>query len=569
MATKTSNRTPRREFKTFFGLTDPPLLRMRPFSILIVPSSEEVKGSRYRIHVDIHVKFGGDVDSMSMSGYFGLVTSNPSEPTDTRWLERLVNASNDEFVPAEESLQFFTMLPSMDDYRRIVSVLGSDVASMVLLGLNDLVTIMELEPRSELPGIAANTLVFQKVFIRTAEAFFAYKNAGPILRGLAAEEVGRMSGDIQVRFQLAGKKNKHELNFHFDHGAELPKRISVVIGKNGVGKSQALGRIVRAALEGNDAELHQSQTRERVLINRVLAFAPTNEAASIFPSERRKSPKVWYRRFALNRGGWVRRSTGVADMVVQVARSEGRIGIFTRWQLFLSAIHSISDWEQIALLPAKKGGEPVPLSALRVDTDGNQTVSFDVRTAGEDLLDLFASIDLKKDPIRVVDGQAFALSSGEISFLRFAAQAGLYIENGSLLLLDEPETHLHPNFISQFVALLNRLLTDTGSAAIIATHSVYFVREVFREQVSVLRTTDDGFVVTEPLRLQTFGADVGSISYFVFGEDEPSKLATEVEDRLLARYETWEQLYQVYKNELSPEMLGSLRLALESGKSRE
>lgn len=59
--------------------------------------------------------------------------------------------------------------------------------------------------------------------------------------------------------------------------------------------------------------------------------------------------------------------------------------------------------------------------------------------ADGELLVLFTSIDLKRDPVRVVDGKAFTLSSGEISFLRFAAQAGLYIENGSLLLLDVPE----------------------------------------------------------------------------------------------------------------------------------
>jgi len=150
--------------------------------------------------------------------------------------------------------------------------------------------------------------------------------------------------------------------------------------------------------------------------------------------------------------------------------------------------------------------------------------------------------------------------------LRFVAQASLFVENGSLLLLDEPETHLHPNFISHFVALLNNLLAQTGSAAVIATHSAYLVREVFREQVTVLRTTSDGRVMSEPLRLQTFGADVGSISYFVFGEDEPSMLASEVEKRLLASYQSWEQLYADYKEQLSPEMLGSLRLAMEPGR---
>ncbi|NYH18872.1 AAA family ATPase [Paraburkholderia bryophila] len=573
MAATTNGRRSGRDFKTFFGLTELPPHRMRPYSVLIVPSAEKVKGARFQIQVDIHVKFDGDVDSMSMSGFFGYVTSSLSEPADVRWLEDTVNAASDEFVPAEESQRFFTMLPAMDDYRRIVRVMGPDVASKVLLALNDLVALTELQARSDLPKVASATQVFQKTFIRTAEAFFAYKNAGPILKGLDSEQIGRMSDDIEVRFQLAGKKNRHELKFRFDHGAELPKRISVVIGKNGVGKSQALGRVVNAALAGDDSALREATTHGRVLINRVLAFAPTNESASVFPSELRKNPKVWYKRFALNRGGRVRRGAGVADMVLQVARSEGRIGNFQRWQLFLTAIQSISDWQQIALLRTKKGDDPVALSSLRVTDDGDRapdlTVDAEHSIADDNLLDLFASIDLNKDPIRAVDGQAFPLSSGEISFLRFAAQASLYIENGSLLLLDEPETHLHPNFISQFVALLNTMLAQTGSAAVIATHSVYFVREVFREQVNVLRTTDDGFVFSDPLRLQTFGADVGSISYFVFGEDEPSKLAADVEQRLLSRYETWEQLYAAYKGELSPELLSSLRLALEGRQTNE
>jgi predicted ATPase len=575
MAAATNGRGMGREFQTFFGLRELPPSGMRPYSVLVVPSSEKLKGARFQIEVDIHVKFDGDVDSMSMSGFFGYVSSTPSEPADVGWLHDTVDASTNEFVPAEESQQFFTMLPSMDDYRRIVSVMGPDVASRILLALNDLVALTELLPRSELPKLASRTEVFQKAFIRTAEAFFAYKNAGPILKGLDAEQIGRMSGDIEVKFRLAGKKNGHQLKFRFDHGAELPKRISVVIGKNGVGKSQALGRIVNAALVGDDGALHEGDTNGRVLINRVLAFAPTNESASVFPSERRKSPRVWYKRFALNRGGRPRRGGGVADMVLQVARSEGRIGNILRWELFLTAIQSISDWQQIALSRTNRGDEPVSLQFLRVAEDMDRAGDLSVAAESEEsiaddnLLDLFATIDLNKDPVRYVDEQTFALSSGEISFLRFAAQASLYIENGSLLLLDEPETHLHPNFISQFVALLNTMLAQTGSAAIIATHSVYFVREVFREQVSVLRTTEDGFVFTDPLRLQTFGADVGAISCFVFGEDEPSQLAAEVERRLLNRFETWEQLYDAYKGELSPEILSSLRLALEKRQTNE
>jgi ABC-type multidrug transport system ATPase subunit len=214
-------------------------------------------------------------------------------------------------------------------------------------------------------------------------------------------------------------------------------------------------------------------------------------------------------------------------------------------------LEAINRRQEICLQYKDEVGGFVALEELSVNGD-------------ERALNIYASIDSRKDPVRVIDGVGYPLSSGEISFLRFAAQASLYVENGSLLLLDEPETHLHPGFISKFVDLLDRLLELTGSAAVIATHSVYFVREVFPEQVSVLRVNSEGRVETPVTALQTFGADVGAISYFVFNEDKPSNLALKVERRLLEIYDQWEELYDDYKDKLSLEVLSSLRRALET-----
>ena len=137
------------------------------------------------------------------------------------------------------------------------------------------------------------------------------------------------------------------------------------------------------------------------------------------------------------------------------------------------------------------------------------------------------------------------------------------------MLLDEPETHLHPNFVSRFVALLDSLLAQTGSAAIVATHSVYFVREVFREQVTVLRVGEEGRIEASAPILRTFGADVGAISYFVFGEDQPSRLASEVRTELLKDNSSWSALYERYRNDLSPEFLNRLRASKEGGEGIE
>ncbi|RQS76176.1 ATP-binding protein [Burkholderia sp. Bp8963] len=543
------------DFKVIFGRSRSLDSPIPLFTALVVPSNDKWNDFGFRTLVEVHVSLP---EGLTVLGaHLGYVTSAQDEPDDVRKLDDMLQDSSEFTIAADDSQKFFMMLPSLGDYRRVVGGMGIETAKKLLIALRDIVALTELQPKSNIPKLAVKTKVFQKSFVRTSESFFAFKNAGSILRGLEAEQFRRMSKDILMSFQLPGRGNKHQLKFQFDHDADLPKRIAVVIGKNGVGKSQTLSRIVQAALSGSSRYLSEGDGKSRVLMNRLLAFAPTNESASAFPSERRKNAKVWYKRLSLNRGGKTRRGEGVADTVLQVARSQETIGESSRWRIFISAVRAISDWDQIALLAKDKVRDPMPLEALH-------------RSGSEDaLLDVFASIDLGKDPVRVVERKTYPLSSGEISLLRFAAQASLYIENGSLLLLDEPETHLHPNFISHFVAVLDNMLAQTGSAAVIATHSAYFVREVFREQVTVLRIDGDGNVVTEPLRLQTFGADVGSISYFVFGEDEPSKLASEVEKRLLARYQTWEQLYSDYKNDLSPEMLGTLRLALESGGRHE
>jgi energy-coupling factor transporter ATP-binding protein EcfA2 len=186
------------------------------------------------------------------------------------------------------------------------------------------------------------------------------------------------------------------------------------------------------------------------------------------------------------------------------------------------------------------------------------------RTGGEQVrLERFGLIDLSKEPMRLVDGKALKLSSGEISFLKFAAFVSLEIDNGSLLLFDEPETHLHPNFISEFVTILNSLLSDTGSAAIIATHSVYFLREVFREQISILRLDSEGNIDIQRPRLATFGANIGEISHFVFGEDTPSKLAQELEEKIKAGSMSWEQVMERFQSELSLEFLNRLRREID------
>jgi ABC-type branched-subunit amino acid transport system ATPase component len=519
-----------------------------PNTVLVVPSPDGWNDFGHHTRVDYRIQMRSARQTVEASGFIGFINSE-GDSNGKDLLQQVVSSKGASTVTARAEHRFFTMLPDMEAYRKLVQALDPDDATEALTALNDLVALNEFESNAPILDLATQSKVFSLSFMRSSDSYFAYKNAGTLLRGLSSEQTGILSPTLAIRFQLPGRQNEHDLSFSFDHSADLPKRIAVIIGKNGVGKSQTLGRIARSAIDGA-ATLTDGSDGGRPLINRLLAFAPTNEAESVFPTDKRKRPRIWYQRYSMNRSRRSRRNDYLSDLIVQVARSTQTVASKSRWEIFAEALDAITASEQLHLPTNSTSGTYVPLAKLS-------------HGAEQRVLERFASIDVKKEPTRVVDGQGYPLSSGEISFLKFAAQASLHIENGSLLLLDEPETHLHPNFISRFVSLLDGLLEATGSAAIIATHSAYFVREVFREQVTVLSVDSENFVFAQRPKLRTFGADVGAISYFVFGEDEPSRLAGEVERRLIAKVAPWPQIYEEYKDELSLEMLNGLRAAIE------
>jgi ATPase subunit of ABC transporter with duplicated ATPase domains len=90
------------------------------------------------------------------------------------------------------------------------------------------------------------------------------------------------------------------------------------------------------------------------------------------------------------------------------------------------------------------------------------------------------------------------------------------VEERTLVLLDEPEAHLHPPLLSAFVRALSDLLVNRNGVAIIATHSPVILQEVPAQCVWKVRR--NGRVVhAERPNIETFGENVGVLTREVFG----------------------------------------------------
>src|SRR5690606_21020384 len=90
------------------------------------------------------------------------------------------------------------------------------------------------------------------------------------------------------------------------------------------------------------------------------------------------------------------------------------------------------------------------------------------------------------------------------------------VDERSLVLLDEPESHLHPPLLSAFIRALSDLLVSRNAIAIIATHSPVVLQEIPRKCVWKLFRHGKNVEIDRP-KIETFGESVSDLTTEVFG----------------------------------------------------
>ncbi|MGS0675500.1 AAA family ATPase [Shewanella sp. 125m-1] len=454
-------------------------------------------------------------------------------------------ATSDRGIDAAQMPPFFTMLPTQQDYRELISQLGVEVANDILHSICDLLAYKDEDVRWYTEAVASK--VFSLAFMRNSETYFTYHNADSILQGVEFEAIGELAQSLRLTYQLDGFENKHEINLQYDSNSILPRRVSVLIGKNGVGKSQGLKQFIRAAMQITDPSISLTENGYRPKISRLLAIASPGETNTSLPPER-KNQKLAYKRMTLTRGAKTRIGRSFKDLLVTLARiDEQFVGGKSRWDIFISTVAAFVPIKELYL--KDRQGKMVPLLDFR-------------RFLGEQRqLETWGGLLPSAEPRRKAGPNYHSLSSGQITFIKFALACCVCIENGSFVLLDEPETHMHPNMIGDFMMLLDTLLEETGSLALIATHSPYFVREVSREQVHILKHVD-GYIDTQSPRLRTFGADVESISQFIFSEDVDGRLVDKIIGKSAGK--SFAEIEEQLGSELSMSALMTIKDRLEN-----
>jgi len=323
-----------------------------------------------------------------------------------------------------------------------------------------------------------------------------------LLRDVRAENVSnrlhRLSkGDavlteFQFEYAFPGDDNEKQpvIQFQVEPDSEPPTNVHVIIGRNGVGKTRCLQSMRKALLNRSDE---------------------TNSAGE-------------FRLLGRNRNSWAFAGlisvsfSAFDDFDVSEEEQEEQMEV----RSFIVGLRQ-KDKDGVSIIKTPKLLATDFSNSLQNCRRGLKAERWRaaVHTLENDPLfkeaDITGLLEEPKEKLKVKAARLFTrLSSGHAIVLLTITCLIELVDERTLLLLDEPESHLHPPLLSAFIRSLADLLIKRNGVAIIASHSPVVLQEVPKSCVWMLRRSGTVSVAERP-SIETFGENVGILTREVFG----------------------------------------------------
>lgn len=422
---------------------------------------------------------------------------------------------------------WFSLGQDVDYYKKAYSELNAEDRSQILNALRDVVA-----DESSLV-IAQQQKVFKDSLTRSVSPSTIHGQFRRVLNG----EVELTDFRFTYTQEADERHAPVKLAFAVEAASKPPTNVHVLIGRNGVGKTTLLNNMVGALLNvvrpgqppchfyGRDWLLSEEPLPKdyfsSVISVSFSAFDPFVPPADR-PADRTLGPAYFY-------VGMKKVRADQADAIRPAPKTDAElVNDFAR--SFKSCLSQ----------PAKRARWVAAIKRLESD------LNFAEMDLGR-LLELDDSVAVEK-----AHAMASRMSSGHSIVLLTITMLVDAVEEKTLVLLDEPESHLHPPLLSAFTRALSDLLYARNGVAIVATHSPVVLQEVPSSCVWKLTRIRTQGRADRPER-ETFGENVGILTRETFGLEVSKSGFHEMMQKAVEAGGTFESILADYQNQLGAE----------------
>ncbi|VVP85004.1 hypothetical protein PS918_02687 [Pseudomonas fluorescens] len=429
---------------------------------------------------------------------------------------------------------FFSLGTDVDYYKKLAKDISPETCNSFLSGLRDVVantsrleqaTSEDVFGTSLLRGVSISTIKEQ--FTRVLHGGVVRTNFSFLYRRLPAERVAGV-----------------ELSFEVESDSKPSTNIHSIIGRNGVGKTTILNGMVQAVTgglpEGEGFFVTNGWAGMQTPISAEYFSSLISVSFSAFdpfePPPEQPDPSLGTCYYYI---GLKTPSSSNSDLKsLRQLQAE-----------YISALGlCMSD-------PRKKGRWHKAITALESDENfADMSLPSLLELSGADAQSTAAVLMSR-------------MSSGHAVVLLTITKLVAMVEEKTLVLLDEPESHLHPPLLSAFLRALSELLYDRNGVAIIATHSPVVLQEI--PTLCAWKINRSRLVLdAKRPEIQTFGENVGVLTREVFGLEVRKSGFHSLLDASVQNGGTFDQIMSEFSYQLGFEAQAILRAMVAYRDSR-
>ena len=394
----------------------------------------------------------------------------------------------------------FFSLGQSDSFYSNLQRLGGELNELILGALHDIAYSQESYER------AIEEQVTQRSLLRDITPLTVQGQFRRLARG--GERLSRYQFAYQLPNPGRRRSNQPPVSLTFDVLPESnpPTNVHVVIGRNGVGKTHLLQGMTQALVAeagtsregGTFLAQNKAVSREKLFANVVSVTFSAFDPFDPLPEGLASTTGLKYAYVGLKQ---------------QPSIDGNATGLKSHQDLQEEFASSLRTCRRKARLDRLRRA----VAALETDPVFRDNGIRELLAQTGSDAELVSATEAAERRVSTEAAKWFGrLSSGHKIVLLTIVRLVETVEERTLVLLDEPEAHLHPPLLAAFVRALSDLLVNRNGVALIATHSPVVLQEVPKCCVWKLRRHGATLLAERP-EMETFGENVGILTREAFG----------------------------------------------------